>query len=415
MKTLYLQCNMGASGDMFMGALYDICENKDEFIKTMNDLGLEGVHIHAHEGQKSGVSGIYMKVHIHGEEEHSYDHNIEHSHQSDDKHGHTGHAHSNNTNNSAKGHSHVDGSIHAINQLIDKMPLTSRVKTDAKAVYNIIAAAESLVHGTTINQVHFHEVGTLDAISDVVGGCLLMELISPQQVLASPVHVGAGNVKCAHGILPVPAPATTLILKGVPVYGGQIRSELCTPTGAALLKHFVDDFANMPVMKIKCIGHGFGTKDFPVLNALRAIIGETDDSAQDIVEIVCNLDDMTGEAIGYATQLLLEHNALDVFTTPIYMKNNRPAIMLTVLSKPEDEKQLTQLILKHTTTLGVRKHICTREILKREFYKKDTMYGEITFKKATGSGIIKEKPEFKEIAKIADEKNISIDEILKNI
>jgi uncharacterized protein (TIGR00299 family) protein len=218
-------------------------------------------------------------------------------------------------------------------------------------------------------------------------------------------------VKCAHGLLPVPAPATALILQGVPIYGGEIKGELCTPTGGALLKYYVNHFGVMPPMAVTAIGYGMGKKDFPAPNCVRAMVGETADRADDILELSCNLDDMTGEAIGFAMEQLLSAGALDVFTTPIGMKKSRPGIMLTVICRPEDKEALLPLIFRHTTTLGVRENRLRRYILDRKTETVQTPYGPVREKIATGYGVERKKYEFEDVARLARENDLSLKDI----
>ena len=258
MKTLYLECSMGAAGDMLMSALWEIIPNKQGFLEKMNSLGLPGVHIEAEETVKSGVKGTHMKVTVYGDEELSLGEN-DHVHE---EHHHHGHHHT---------------GISDINGIIDGTDLSDKVKKDAKAVYAMLADAESRVHGESMEHIHFHEVGTLDSVADVLGVCLLMDMIGAEKTVVSPVHMGSGYVRCAHGILPVPAPATALLLEGVPSYSGNIEGELCTPTGAALLKYFADEFGSMPVMSSESIGYGMGTKEFERLSCVRAFLGESGD------------------------------------------------------------------------------------------------------------------------------------------
>lgn len=297
-----------------------------------------------------------------------------------------------------------------IEHRVSHLNLPDQVREDVLAVYGLIAEAESHAHGVPISEIHFHEVGTMDALADIAAVCLLMHKLSPDRVVASPVHVGSGQVKCAHGILPVPAPATAHILRGVPIYGGEIRGELCTPTGAALLKHFASEFGAMPPMSVSAIGYGMGKKDFPAANCVRAMLGESDDKGDRILELSCNLDDMTGEEIGFAMEMLFEGGALDVFTTAVGTKKNRPAVLLTVLCRMEDEKKMTDLLLRHTTTLGVRlceKRRCT---LSRQFSAVETPFGEVRCKKSRGNGVSREKFEFDDLSRMAREQGISLRE-----
>ena len=287
------------------------------------------------------------------------------------------------------------------------------VKDQALAVYKLIAEAESHAHGVPVGYVHFHEVGAMDAVADVVSFCLLMEELAPEQVVVSPVHVGSGQVRCAHGILPVPAPATAHILQGVPVYGGAVRGELCTPTGAALLRHFATSFGPMPVMTVTATGYGMGKKDFEWANCVRAHLGNTGGEGDQVLELSCNLDDMTPETLGYAQELLMEAGALDVFTTPAGMKKNRPGVLLTCVCRDGEGKKFADLMLRHTTTLGVREKQCRRYVLPREILTRSTPYGEIRVKVAQGDGFTKSKAEYEDVARAAREHGVSISQVLE--
>jgi hypothetical protein len=295
-----------------------------------------------------------------------------------------------------------------INGLIDGLDIPERVKADAKAVYALIAEAESRVHGRPVTEIHFHEVGTMDAVADVVGVCLLMDLLAPEQVIVSPVHTGSGQVCCAHGILPVPAPATALILQGVPSYGGQVKGELCTPTGAALLKHFASRFGDRPVMAVEAIGYGMGKKDFEQANCVRAFLGESEGEKETVTKLECNLDDMTGEDIGFAMERLFEAGALDVYTQPIGMKKSRPGILLSVICRTGEADRMAEEIMKHTTTLGIRRQDMSRYVLPREIGTVETPCGPVRVKRAAGMGTEKAKPEYEDLAVLARKNNVSL-------
>jgi uncharacterized protein (TIGR00299 family) protein len=267
-----------------------------------------------------------------------------------------------------------------------------------------------------MEQIHFHEVGSLDAIADIAGVCLAIDMLGPDEIISSPVHLGSGHVRCAHGILPVPAPATAYILKGVPTYSRDVKGELCTPTGAALLKCFAAKFSPMPLMSSEKIGYGMGFKDFKAANCVRAFLG-TPFSADpapggpngQVVELSCNLDDMTGEAIAFSAEILLENGALDAFLTPILMKKGRPATMLTCLCQVEKADFFAALMLKHTTTFGVRRHVCERYTLNR--HVQESSADELVMVKyGYGYGVEKHKLEYEDIAKLARETGRSLDE-----
>lgn len=400
MRILYLDCSMGAAGDMLMAALYELLEDKQAFLDMMRSLGLPGIEISAEPAVKCGITGTHMKVLVHGSEELDalHDHLHEHAHEHNHDHEH---------------HHHTD--LHEIEHLLSHLDLPQTVRDDALAVYHRIAEAESKVHGTTVDQIHFHEVGTLDALADVVGVCLLMHLLAPEKVYASSVHVGCGQVKCAHGILPVPAPATALLLAGVPIYGGAIQGELCTPTGAALLTHFVTKFGELPAMRLLKSGYGMGTKDFPAANCVRAMLGEQDAPTEEILELSCNLDDCTGEVIGFAMERLLDAGALDVYWTSVGMKKNRPGILLTCMCRPLDREKMVELLFRHTTTLGVRESAFRRYTLSRESKTIQTPDGDIRVKVSTGYGVAREKPEFEDLAKIARKTGKSLSDLQRSI
>ena len=265
-----------------------------------------------------------------------------------------------------------------------------------------------------MGDVHYHEVGALDAVADVVGVCYAMYLLDPDLVTASPVHVGSGTVKCAHGIMPVPAPATAALLKGIPIYGGEVQGELCTPTGAALLKTFVQSFGPMGEMDVEKIGYGIGTKEFERANCVRAFWGEEEPREWgDIVELVCNIDDMTPEALAFACQRLLEAGALDVYTTPGTMKKGRPGWVLTVLCDPEQENDIIRQIFTHTSTNGLRSRLSTKYFLKPEQERVQTQWGPVGVKLAQGFGVTHAKPEFEDAAALAREHGLPYETVVE--
>ncbi len=408
MRTIYLDCSMGAAGDMLMAALLELLPEKDTFLQKMQSLGLPGLEISAEPSVKCGITGTHMRVLIHGGEEGHPEHAAEE------------HAHSHaDAPEAAHAHIHVHPHHHTdldeLTHRISHLNVSEAVRSDILAVYQSIADAESRVHGVPVEQIHFHEVGSLDALADVTGVCLLMDLLAPEQVLASPVHVGSGQVRCAHGILPVPAPATALLLEGIPIYGGSIRGELCTPTGAALLRRFVTRFGPLPPMRVEKTGYGMGTKDFEAANCVRAMLGQTEESAGHILELACNLDDMTPEAVGFAMEQLFAAGALDVYTTPIGMKKNRPGVLLTCMCREDDREAMLRTIFRHTSTLGVRVSVCDRYTLSRRQYAVQTPDGEIRVKESSGWGVLRRKAEFEDLARIARQTGKSIAEVLDTI
>ena len=385
MRTLYIDCGMGAAGDMLTAALLELVEDQNAFLNKLNALGIPGVTVTAEPSCKCGITGTHVRVCVHGEEETEQMHH----------------------------HSHHHGSMHDIRRIVNRLPIPAMVKLDILAVYDQIAQAESRVHGVPMEQIHFHEVGTMDALADITAVCMLMRELDVDQVFASAVHVGSGVVRCAHGILPVPAPATAEILQGVPMYAGSIQGELCTPTGAALLKHFVTEFKDMPTMRVHAIGYGMGKKDFSRANCVRVMLGETQEKPDGIWELSCNVDDMTGEQVGFALEVLMKHGALDAFTIPVGMKKSRPGILLTVLCKEADKEKMIHLIFKHTTTLGIREMYCNRHALQRRIETVDTPYGSVRRKVSAGYGVHRSKYEYDDISSIAKEKDMSIQQILE--
>ncbi|MBR6407570.1 MAG: nickel pincer cofactor biosynthesis protein LarC [Clostridia bacterium] len=506
MRTLYLDCSMGAAGDMLTAALLELFDNRKEIVGELNSMGVPHVLFAAGRSEKCGIAGTYMSVKIDGAEEdelllhghshgrdnvhaHSRFHIHDHVHARDGAcecegvhaHGHTGsdadgHAHTNDDSRNEggahehahvhyhehghiHGHSHGQDNVHAhshagladVARIISGLSVSGRVKADALSVYRIIAEAESRSHGKPVSEIHFHEVGTLDAIADVAAVCYLMERLSPQRVIVSPVHVGSGHVHCAHGIMPVPAPATAHILRGVPAYGGSVSGELCTPTGAALLKYFADSFGGQPVMTTKAVGYGMGKKDFAQANCVRAFLGEsdnaggetqatsskscagkcaaaaTDDSAASesappedektdkICELCCNVDDMTGERMGFAIETILGNGALDAYVVPIIMKKSRPAFMLCVLCRENDKERMARLMFRHTTTTGIRCAVAERFVLRRTEAAVQTPFGEVRRKDCSGYGVIRSKYEHDDIARIAEENGMSMEEVIPAI
>ena len=426
MKTLYLECGMGAAGDMLTAALLELTGNKEAFVEKLNALGLPGVHVAAEPSVKCGITGTHMHVTVDGEEEesldehehhdHEHEHHHEHEHDHDHHHEHDHEPHHDHDHEHDHHHGyHHHASVADIEALIDGLNVSEHVKKDAKAVYALIADAESRVHGHPVSEIHFHEVGTMDAVADVVSVCMLIEELAPDEIVASPVHVGSGYVRCMHGVLPVPAPATALILTDVPTYGGEIRGELCTPTGAALLKHFASRFGDRPIMKTQAIGYGMGKKDFERANCVRAFLGESEGTREQITKLECNLDDMTGETIGFAMEQLFEAGARDVYTQAIGMKKSRPGVLLSVICMPEDADRLAAVMMKHTTTLGIRRQDLTRYVLSRSMDTVESAYGPVRIKKAEGMGVKRSKAEYEDLAALALQHGVSISEIIDSI
>lgn len=390
MRILYLECNMGAAGDMLAAALLELMPDREEALAELNGIGIPCVTYSRETVCRCGICGTHLTVTIAGEEE------------SEDMHAHQ-HPHD--------GHHH--GSLHEIEHLVTgHLALPDAVKEDVLAVYRLIAEAESAVHGVPVTEIHFHEVGTMDALADIAAVSLLLHKLAPDQILASPICVGSGQVKCAHGVLPVPAPATAHLLKGVPSYSGAIQTELCTPTGAVLLKRFASAFGERPTMQVSAIGYGMGKKELEAANCVRAFWGETQETGGDVRELSCNLDDMTAEAIAFAMEALLEAGALDVWTTPITMKKSRLGTMLSLLCREEDSQRMAELLFRHTTTIGVREYACRRYTLDRTVDTVSTPYGDVRRKTSCGYGVTRKKYEYEDLARIAKDHNMALNEVI---
>ena len=431
MKTLYIDCGMGAAGDMLTAALLELLPDREAFTEELNHIGIPEVTYRPETAFKCGIKGTHMHVLVSGEEEsqhmhdhhhdhghdHDHDHEHAHMHTHDEEHHEHDHEHSHEHDHEPGHHHHHHTGMHAIEHLVnDHLQVSEKVKKDIRAVYAIIADAESRVHGVPVSEIHFHEVGTMDALADVTAVCLLMDRIHPDQVIASPVHVGSGTVHCAHGILPVPAPATQLILQDVPIYSRQeIRGELCTPTGAAVLKYFVTSFGELPVMKVQASGYGMGTKDFPVANCVRTLLGETGTGTDEVIEVSFNVDDMTGEEIGYVFTKLMDAGARDVFNVPVQMKKNRPGNLINVVCSEKDREKILQIIFTHTTTIGVREIKKQRYVLDRKIETVETPLGTFRRKHSSGYGVEKYKYEFDDLAAAADKEGCSIRQVLEQL
>ena len=474
MKTLYIECNMGAAGDMLSAALLELIEDKETMLTRLNSLGIPGVTFEAETALRCGITGTRMIVkvdgveeestdvghhhhehdhddhdhdhvhdeheheHVHGHHHHDHGHDHEdhdhhshehhehthehdyHEHSHDHDHDHHEHTHDHDHDHThAHAHSHHHSSMADIRHWTSHLAVSDKVKEDILAVYKLIAEAESLAHNKPVSEIHFHEVGTLDALADISAVCLMMEELGPDQVLVSPIHVGSGQVRCAHGILPVPAPATATILKDVPIYGGSVQGELCTPTGAALLKHFADKFTGMPVMTTEKIGYGMGKKEFESANCVRILLGETvstekqlpSDAMDEVIELQCNIDDMTGEEIGYAIELLLFEGAREAFASAVTMKKSRPGVLLTVICDIKDKDRIVRAVFRHTTTIGIREKHCHRYVLERRIEEVETPFGPVRKKISEGYGVHREKIEHDDLSAIARDHKMGLTEV----
>lgn len=384
MRELFLDCSTGAAGDMLAAALLELYSDRDEIINRLNGIGIPGVEFSAETVFKHSVAGTHLKVSYLGcEEEEQGACEVKHHRGINDIHG-----------------------------IIDTLNLPEKVRNDVKSVYEIIARAESKVHGCEMKDIHFHELGTMDAVADISAVCYMIYDLGAEHITASKMCTGFGEIKCAHGVLPVPAPAAAQILIGIPCFAGEIEGEMCTPTGAALIKYYADAFGEQPDMTVHAVGMGMGKKSFPKLSAVRAVLGE---SSESIIELSCNVDDMSPEAIGFAIDELLRNGAPDAYYVPIGMKKNRPGVILTCLCRESRRDEMVRLIFKHTSTIGIRETLCRRYILKRREETVVTPYGSVRVKISEGYGTERIKAEYEDLAKIARAQDMSIEEISNEV
>lgn len=397
MRVLYFDCPMGAAGDMISASLIELFEDKKSIIDELNAIGIENVEFKVKDSFKCGIKGSNFEVLVNGISEFDYFHHHDHEHHDHDHE----HRHE---------HHHEHRSMSDISKIIDELNLESKVKEDVVEIYRLIAEAESKAHNVEVSEIHFHEVGAMDAIADVTAASYLINKLNVEKIICSPINVGSGLVKCAHGILPVPTPATAYILKDVPIYSSQIKSELCTPTGAAILKHFASEFSNLKTMKTEKIGYGMGKKDFEVANCVRSFLGYMD-TDEIIYELAFNVDDMTGEEISFAMDRFFESGAREVYTIAIGMKKSRPGNKICVICSEKHKAEIINSIFKHTSTIGLREIETKRYVLNRDISKKSCNLGEVRVKKSSGYGTFKEKYEFDDLSKIAIENSMSLKEV----
>jgi uncharacterized protein (TIGR00299 family) protein len=399
MKTLYLDCFAGISGDMTIGALLDLGLDFNYLKTELAKLGVAGYELSLARVDRSGINAakfdvlLQKQVSVHHHHDH---HHHEHSHEE---------------------HTHDHRSLSTIKHLIAASALSEQVKQNATAIFERIGEAEAKIHGVDIEAVHFHEVGAVDSIVDIVGACIGFEALGIQHILSSPLHVGHGTFTCAHGTYPIPGPAATEILCGVPIYAKDIEGELVTPTGAAIAATLAQDFIKMPLLRVEKVGYGAGTRvyeKFP--NVLRAVLGEleVEDKTPDTITVIeANLDDLNPQIFGHLMEQALAAGALDVFYTPVQMKKNRPGVLLTVLCANEMREPLLDLIFRETTTLGVRYREERRVILRREFVTVETEFGAITIKVArskTGQ-VLNAAPEFADCQAATLKHHVSLREV----
>lgn len=380
MKILYFDCFSGISGDMVLGAMLDAGVEEGFLRQELAKLQVSDFDLKVTKKQKNGIAGTDVEVVLHEHE----------------------------------GHHHEHRNLYDIKKIINDSALDEAVKQMAVGIFTKLAQAEARIHFSDIENIHFHEVGALDSIIDIVGASICINSIRPDVVYSSPLNVGSGFVDCQHGLLPVPAPAALELLKNIPIYSTGIDAELVTPTGAAILSYICRQFGPMPLLRIESIGYGLGKKDLEIPNALRVIIGDTSDSSNlrdEVAVLECNIDDMNPELCGYIMDKLFENGALDVFYAPIFMKKERPAIEINALCHKGDEGKLIEVLLKETTTLGVRKHYAERMILPRRWLSAKTPWGEVRVKAAEYNGSIKYAPEYEDCVKVAKNADVPLREV----
>ena len=428
MRIAYLDCFSGVSGDMFLGALVDAGVSPTLLAETVTALKIDA-RLEVSKVVRNGIAATKVDVFSHGEKdlprevywkqgkEGKQTHGAAHEHQShSDPVAHVQGSSAGTAATSAHGRH-----LKEIREIIDVAKISESAKKTAVSIFEALGHAEAKIHNTTIDKVHFHEVGAVDAMVDIVCASVGAEALGVDEWICSPLNVGGGTVKCAHGTLPVPAPATMELLKGAPVYSSGLNLELVTPTGAAIVKTLVTRFASFPAVKIEKMGYGAGTRDFPEQpNVLRLTVGEVDSqpdskTLQDtIVVLEANLDDLSPQVVGYTLEKLLEEGALDAFSVPVQMKKNRPGTLLTVLSQPQDAPRLTQLIFQETSTLGVRRREERRQTLARRFERVETQWGEVRMKISSMNGTISNyTPEYEDCRRIAVQHHVPLKKVLQ--
>lgn len=408
MRVAYFDAFSGVSGDMTVGALIDAGADSHKLIHGLQHLGL-GAKFRTEKVVRYGISATKFHVLTGEEAAQSSDHHHDHHHDHPHDHGHDhDHDHSHPHDHS---HHHDHRGLSAILELIDKARIPAPVKESSKRVFTNLGEAEARIHNMPLDKVHFHEVGAVDSICDIVGACYGLHLLGVEEVHCSPVNVGSGTAKMAHGVLPVPAPATAALLKDRPIYSDGPAFELTTPTGAAIVSTLAKSFGPMPPVSIAALGYGAGSKDFPSrANVLRILIGEkqTVAEAQTVVLLEANIDDSTPQLLGHTMDVLFAAGALDVTLSPLLMKKNRAGQLLTVVAKPEDKDTLAAIILRETTTLGLRLSTAERRTLERHFVSVSTPYGPVNIK-VSGSGFA---PEFDDCQALARAKNVPLKDVL---
>ena len=401
MKVLYFDCFAGAAGDMILGALLDAGLPFDELKRALGSLAVEGWDLSVSRVVKTGVSAAKFRVH-----EHTY-------------------VPSGSGNQPESGHPHKHHHLKQIFAAIERSALSEAGKAKAINMFRRLGEAEAVIHGTTLEKVHLHEVGALDSIIDIVGAVFALEWFNADRILVSPINVGGGMVNSAHGVFPVPAPATLALLKDAPVYSSGIQAELLTPTGALILTEYASEFGPVPPMTIDRVGYGAGDRDLKETpNVLRVLVGEAsmaqdlktsgpqDHGAHRVVVLECEIDDMNPQIFGVLMERLYAAGALEVFYSAVQMKKNRPGTLMTIVAKPEHREMMTEIVFRESTTIGVRHQELSRECLDREMVTVTTPLGPVRFKVARRGGrILNAQPEFDDLAKLSQERGIPIKDL----
>lgn len=388
MKVLYFDCSSGISGNMTLGALMELVDDPDYLQKELKKVHVDGYHLHVSKTKKNGITGTYVDVHL--EADHHHDHDHEHEH-----------------------HHHDHRNLFDVNKIIDEADIDLKAKELAKKIFLKVALAESKVHNETLENVHFHEVGAIDSIVDIIGTAILITKIAPDKIMSSVVNDGHGFIQCAHGMISVPVPATSEIFAASDVMFRQIDidTELVTPTGAAIIAQLAQSFGTMPAMKVNKIGWGCGTKDLKIPNVLKVLCGTIEENQDEILVIETNIDDCSGEILGFTMEQLFAQGALDVFFTPIFMKKNRPAYRLSIACHPQQLKAMQDIIFKHTTSIGLRYRREQRTILNRQNTAVMTPFGEVRGKVIDFEGKRYVYPEYEDVKAIAQKQGLSIRDV----
>lgn len=438
MRIAYIECFSGISGDMFLGALVDAGVSADLLRETVRSLNL-GAELQIANVDRCGITSTKVDVVINGEPDrpreaaqavhhvhshhHGHSHGHEHTHADGTTHSH-GHAHDDEPGHE---HSHAEAHSHGrhlseIKKIITAISISAKAKQTATAIFEVLGAAEAKIHNVPVETIHFHEVGAVDAIVDIVCAAVGAEALEVDRFVVSPLNVGGGTVVCAHGTFPVPAPATVELLKGAPIYSGEIQKELVTPTGAAIVKTLANGFGPMPAMTVGQTGYGAGSRNFPAhANVLRITVGEAtavpeskhDLPMDEVVVLEANIDDLNPQLFGYLSEQVLAVGALDVFSTPVQMKKSRPATLLTLLAKPEDAERIARIVFRETTTIGIRTRREQRYVLPRRHEAVQTPWGEVRMKIAQLNGTISNyAPEYEDCRRLAEQHGIPLKTVM---